>query len=493
MTKMIPGLQDAHSLGLKPYPKKKNSGVDWLGDVPAHWEVRQLGRFGRFFKGVGGTKEDEREDGIPCVRYGDLYTNHQFFISKTRTCVTSDLAETVYTTIQYGDVLFAGSGETLDEIGKSAVNLIRGPACCGGDVIVFRPNINVDARFLGYATDCLAAARQKACIGRGVTVMHIYSRGLKYMAVAIPPLSEQATIVCVLDHVGRRIRRYIQAKETLITLLEEQKQAIIHQAVTGQFDVQTGQSYPAYRASGVDWLGEVPAHWEVRRLRSVSELFVSNVDKHMKEGETLVRLCNYVDVYKNCFIHSDIAFMAATATPEEIERFRLQSGDVLITKDSEAWDDIGVPALVQEVDEDLVSGYHLALIRSDAGRINSEFLYRALQSPGIAYQFHVGATGVTRYGLSHDAIKSIRLPVPPLSEQASITHFLGRRIANINAAIDSGRREIEFMREWRTRLIADVVTGKLDVCETADDDLCTGDAVTGVKFSITDTTKEVVL
>ena len=113
---------------LKPYPDYKDSGVEWLGAVPAHWEVRHLGRIGRLFKGGGGTKEDTRESGVPCVRYGDLYTQHQFFITTTRACVTTELAKLVYTPIRYGDVLFAGSGETIDEIGKSAVNLIPGPA-----------------------------------------------------------------------------------------------------------------------------------------------------------------------------------------------------------------------------------------------------------------------------------------------------------------------------------------------------------------------------
>ena len=136
---------------LKPYPAYKDSGVKWLGQVPAHWEVRHLGRIGRLFKGGGGTKDDERETGVPCVRYGDLYTHHRFFITASRARVAPELAATVYTPLRYGDVLFAGSGETIDEIGKSAVNLIRGSACCGGDVIIFRPSIRADPRFLGYA------------------------------------------------------------------------------------------------------------------------------------------------------------------------------------------------------------------------------------------------------------------------------------------------------------------------------------------------------
>ncbi len=217
--------------------------------MPAHWRVRQLGRIGRLFKGGGGTKEDERESGVPCVRYGDLYTQHQFFITATRACVTPERADTAYTPIRYGDVLFAGSGETIDEIGKSAVNLIPGPACCGGDVIIFRPSINADARFLGYAMDCAATARQKACIGRGFTVVHIYSSDLKYVTVAIPSLPEQAAIVGFLDHADRRIRRYTRAKETLIgvasrveqsaALIGEYRTRLIADVVTGKVDVRS--------------------------------------------------------------------------------------------------------------------------------------------------------------------------------------------------------------------------------------------------------------
>src|SRR5690606_5131005 len=138
--------------------------------------------------------------------------------------------------------------------------------------------------------------------------------------------------------------------------------------------------YPAHKDSGVPWLGEVPKRWQVRRLRNLVEMRVSNVDKHTKEEEHPVRLCNYVDVYKNDYIRPSMRLMRATATKEEIERFRLLAGDVLITKDSEAWNDIGVPALVREAAADLVSGYHLALLRPFRQRISGEYLLRALQS-----------------------------------------------------------------------------------------------------------------
>ena len=220
--------------------------------------------------------------------------------------------------------------------------------------------------------------------------------------------------------------------------------------------------YPAYKPSGVEWLGDIPVQWEVRRLRNLAEMRVSNVDKHIKNGELPVRLCNYVDVYKNDRITKNLVFMPATANADEIDRFRLETGDVLITKDSETWDDIGVPSLVQYTADDLVCGYHLALLRPLKTALNGAYLLRALQVPTVAYQFHSSSNGVTRYGLTHEAIKSVRLPVPPLPEQRAIAAFLDRETGKIDALISKKERLVELLQEKRTALISHAVTMGLD-------------------------------
>ena len=308
---------------LKPYPAYKDSGVEWLGDVPEHWEVRTLAQFGKLSKGCGGNKDDEVAEGVPCVRYGDLYTTHDHCIRKSRSFVSKGNAAE-YTTIRFGDVLFAGSGETIDEIGKSAVNLMQTEACCGGDVIVFRPSRQVDARYLGYATDCRPAVVQKATMGRGITVMHIYGTQLKRLTLPLPPLPEQTAIVRFLDHIDRRIQRYIRAKQKLITLLEEQKQAIIHQAVTGQVDVRTGQPYPAYKPSGVEWLGDVPAHWTTARLKSSMNNIVEQTTE--RRGSDLYVALEHVESWTGRLRHAgpDISF------DSQVKYFR--SGDILFGK-----------------------------------------------------------------------------------------------------------------------------------------------------------------
>lgn len=223
------------------------------------------------------------------------------------------------------------------------------------------------------------------------------------------------------------------------------------------------KSYSAFKPSGVEWLGDVPTHWGVLRLRNAATMRVSNVDKHVREGEAPVRLCNYLDVYKHDCISQRIDFMRATATPEEIEQFRLDEGDVLITKDSESWDDIGVPALVRESAEDLISGYHLALLRPYAGVLIGGYLLRALQSKGLAHQFHVEAKGVTRFGLSHASIKSVRLALPPLPEQAAITRYLDHADRRIRCCIKAKEKLVKLLEEQRKTLVNEAITGRVDI------------------------------
>ncbi len=221
--------------------------------------------------------------------------------------------------------------------------------------------------------------------------------------------------------------------------------------------------YLAYKPSGSDWLGDVPAHWKVRRLRNVADMRVSNVDKHTRDGEQAVRLCNYVDVYKHESIGREIDYVAATATADEVERFKLATGDVLITKDSEDWTDIGVPATVEDVPNDVLCGYHLAMLRPHSDHMQSRFLLRALQARAVASQFHVRANGVTRYGLSHNAIKSIWLPVPPLSEQSAIARFLDRTNGRVERYVRAKEKLITFFEEQKRTFAKQAVTGQIDV------------------------------
>jgi type I restriction enzyme S subunit len=219
--------------------------------------------------------------------------------------------------------------------------------------------------------------------------------------------------------------------------------------------------YSQYKDSGIKWLGELPEGWKVRRQGIVAELRVSNVDKHIVEGEIPIRLCNYVDVYKSDRIQAGMKFSAGTAQRSEVNRFRLQIGDVLITKDSETWDDIASPALVEDEAGDLVCGYHLAILRPRS-ELSGAYLFRVSQSMEVASQYHVSANGVTRFGLTHGAIKRVTIPLPPLADQRAITCFLDHVDSRIQRFIKAKNRLIELLEEEKQAIIHSVVTRGLD-------------------------------
>jgi type I restriction enzyme S subunit len=206
----------------------------------------------------------------------------------------------------------------------------------------------------------------------------------------------------------------------------------------------------------------LPQGWRAERLHDVASLQTSNVDKKSVEGERPVKLCNYVDVYYNDAITSDIDFMTASATDLQIERFTLHAGDVVFTKDSESPDDIGIPALVKEEIPELVCGYHLAILRPFGELLNGPYLFYALGARTSAYQFYLAANGVTRYGLTHQGTKNIRIAFPSLEQQTQIAAFLDWKTSQIDALIAKKQTLLQKLKEKRLAVITQVVTKGLN-------------------------------
>ncbi len=220
----------------------------------------------------------------------------------------------------------------------------------------------------------------------------------------------------------------------------------------GNFD-----KYPAYKESGVEWLGEIPAEWEVKRLGYLANCSPSNIDKHSKNNEKTVRLCNYTDVYKNDFITDDMDLMFATASDEQIERYALRAGDIIITKDSETANDIAVPAYIKETLTNVVCGYHLAMIRPYSG-LCGKYLFRSFQSKIFNVQFEICSNGITRVGLGSNDLKHGLFLTPPLPEQTAIANFLDEKTAKIDTAIAQKEQMISLLKERKQILIQNAVT-----------------------------------
>lgn len=219
--------------------------------------------------------------------------------------------------------------------------------------------------------------------------------------------------------------------------------------------------YPKYKSSGVEWLGEVPGHWKVKRLKQACHVFPSNVDKKSHDGETPVNLCNYTDVYYNETITTDMEFMAATASDDQIAKFTLRAGDTIITKDSESADDIAIGAYVPADLPGVICGYHLSMIRPMADT-NGAFVKRLFDSTYVRSCVAVCANGLTRVGLGQYEIDNLELPFPPPEEQQTIAAFLDRETGKIDALIAEQRRLVDLLAEKRQAVISHAVTKGLN-------------------------------
>lgn len=207
---------------------------------------------------------------------------------------------------------------------------------------------------------------------------------------------------------------------------------------------------------------DLPSHWHLERLRSLARIYPSNVDKKSSDEETAITLCNYTDVYNNDFIEPSIDFMDATATEQEIDRFSIEEGDVILTKDSEDWKDIGVPAYVGEDLPGVLCGYHLFLTRPKRELVHPKFFFWALMSRVLQFQFEGAATGVTRYGLSTHDVADAWVPLPPKSTQIEISEYIEHKIARLDTLIDKKQEHMDLLDEKPDSLITEFLTKGLD-------------------------------
>lgn len=429
------------------YPAYRDSGVPWAPCVPNDWQVLRNGRLFAHRVETGFPDLPILEVSLKTgVRVRDMQ-------NMKRKQVMSQKEK--YKRAVKGDIAYNMMRMWQGAVGAAPVDGLVSPA-----YVVVRPFELVNSTYYSYLFRTDVYMREVNKYSRGIVAdrNRLYWDEFKQMPALVPPLAEQDQIVSYLRAQDARIARFIKAKRELIGLLTEQKLRVIDHAVTRGLDASV-----KLKPSGIEWLGEVPEHWEVVLLKHIADVRFSGVDKHSRDDETPVRLCNYTDVYKNDRITSDMDLMRATATKVETARLTLKGDDVILTKDSETPDDIGVPAWVPEDLPDVVCAYHLGLLRPESTRVLGEFLFRAISSARIARQFHVLATGVTRFALGKHDVKNVIVTLPPVEEQKLLCHWITDECQPLDDAIVRAEEEIKLIREYRDRLIFDVVTGQVDV------------------------------
>ena len=341
--------------------------------------------------------------------------------------------------------------------------------------MVQRPSDGINPRYLHYLLRLPSFASEAERWSYGITsdMWSLRPEHFKLIRGCLPPTAEQTAIARFLDDAQRRIRRYTRTKERLIELLEEQKQSVIHEAVTGRIDVRTGQPYSAYKDSRVAWLGTVPEHWDVVGLGNRYEQCLGKMlDGKRITGEYLVPYLRNVDVQWDKVNVVDLPRM--DIHPDEMPRYTVQPGDLLVCEGGE----VGRCAIWKgEIGQ---CGFQKALHRlrpRDNERDRPRFLYFALSLAVTRSAFADGHESTIAH-LTGEKLRRQRFALPLAVEQTAIVRYLDDITSNVDRTIELTRRQIGLAKEYRTRLIADVVTGKLDVRESVAD-LPVADRTTG--------------
>jgi len=422
---------------LKPYPEMKDTGLPWVGQIPSNWGLvpnRELIRKRKLL--VGDRHADFRL--LSLTKAGIIVRD----ISTGRGKFSADMGTSQE--VREGDLVFC-----LFDVPETprTVGLSKHHGMITGAYTVFECKDNQLARFLEAFYIAMDDRKLLSPLYSGLrnTIPPPVLLGQK---TPLPPAPEQAAIVRFLDHADRKIRRYIRAKQKLIKLLEEQKQAIINRAVTHGLD----PSVPL-KPSGIPWLGEIPAHWELSPNRAFLRIRKDLVgDRHTEF--TLLSLT------KRGFIVRDLSGMRGKFSSDMGTSQEVRPGDLVLCL-------FDVPETPRTVGlshhAGMITGAYTVLeSRSADIAAFLELFYIAMDDRKLLSPLYSGL----RNTIPTERFLGAKTPIPPEDERAEILIAVKERTASLNTAISRLEREIDLLREYRTRLIADVVTGKLDVRES---------------------------
>ena len=432
---------------LKPYPAMKDSGVEWLGSVPDQWSLKRT-KF--LFREKDHRAGDEGGVLLSLTRTRGLLPQTE---ASKRIASVENLSN--YRVCRPGDLVMNRMQAWSGMFAVSSCDGVVSP-----DYSVFEATVRSKVKFFEhlFKTPLLVAQFSLRSKGIGSGFNRLYADDFGTVPVPVPPFPEQAAIVRFLDHVDRRIRRYIRAKQKLITLLEEQKQALIHQAVTGQVDVRTGQPYPAYKPSGVEWLGDVPEHWEVKRFKFLARVANGQVDPRRPEhrGKILVAP-NHIRIGTGEIIHLETADNQGA----DSGKYEVRRGQVIYSKIRPNLRKAAIAPL------DCLCSADMYPIAVRATELRPAYLLLLLLSLPFTNYAVDCSLRVAMPKVNREALGGCWFWYPSRKAQDAILEFIENVGGPSGLAIAQAAREISLLREYRTRLIADVVTGKLDVRSAA--------------------------
>ncbi|EPR8912274.1 restriction endonuclease subunit S [Campylobacter coli] len=426
----------------------KDSGIEWLGEIPEHWKLIKCKNF--FV--------------LKSIPIGDLWNKTKLLSLTLNGVIERDINNpegkfpsdfSTYQIVKEGDLIFClfDVAETPRTIGLSKLNGMITSA-----YTIFEIK-NQEKRFLEYFFIDLDNRKNLKFLYRGLRNT-ISKEDLLNLKIPLPPLKEQEQIANFLDEKCEQIKNFIEKKEKLITLLKEQKQAFINKATTKGLDKNIN-----FKDSGIEWLGEIPQHWEVKKLKM---LFTLGNGLNITKADFVsygIPCVSYGEIHSkypcrlNTTIHT-LPFVSKTYLADKPQSL-LQKGDFVFVDTSEDIEGSGNFTSIQS-DTPIFAGYHTIILKYK-GKINSLYFSFLFDSIFTRNQIRKEVCGVKVFSITKSILKEVQCLIPPLKEQEQIANFLDEKCEKIDLLIEKTKKQIKLIKEYKTTLINQAVCGRINL------------------------------
>lgn len=401
--------------------------------IPKHWKIKKLGEIGVFFKGKGVPKNKITDTGFKCLTYGDLYTKYDFVIEGVKSFIDKETA-LISQEIRYGDICFAGSGETLEDIGKCATFIDDKIGYAGGDIIVFRTEQNPIV--MSYLLNSDIAKKQKFSMGQGHSVVHIYSSQLEMLKLPIPPLEEQEKIAEILLSCDKAIRLTTQ----IITQLKQRNQGLAQQLLTGEKRVK----------------GFENSVWKEVRLGEIGSTYnglTSKSKEDFGEGKPYIP---YLNIFSNHIV--DSAAFELVKIGVDDKQNKVIYGDILFTISSETPDEVGMSSvMLSNIDELYLNSFCFGFRLYSFNNLLPQYACYLFRNKDFREEIIRLAQGSTRFNLSKSEFLKTRVFLPTLTEQNAIAQILD----TAHQELKLYEQKLQLLQAQKKTLMQKLLTGEV--------------------------------
>lgn len=441
---------------MKPYENYIDTKEYWLGKIPEHWKIIRLKLIGSINKGKKPINDyDKYEEGL------FPYLSMEYLRGKSNDPIYANPNEGNLLVVNEGDIIILWDGSNAGEIVRAKTGVLSSTMA--------KIELKSDeffSSFLNYYLQIAQVHIQNNTIGMGIP--HVNGNVLRDLLLSIPPLNEQIQIAAFLDKKTALIDEIISKKERLIELLQAKRQATINEVVTGKkvWDATTQEwkTPKKVKHTDIEWLGEIPAEWEVVKLKYLGECQngVSAGSEYFGSGSPFV---SYGDVYRNIELPKSVSGLA-NSTIEDKKSYSVIEGDVFFTRTSETIEEIGIASTCLETIENAVFAGFLIRFRPTTKRIFKGFskYYFRCYVPRVHFVKEMNL--VTRASLNQDLLKSLPVILPSIKEQEKISNILENEDTVYNSLLLKLTSQIQKLKDYRQSLISEVVTGKIDVTDS---------------------------